>query len=149
MLKRIRYISEFSRHMSPADIERLAQQSAVANQARDITGIFVATGELFFQVIEGPVAEIDGLYGKITGDDRHRQVLLLEVEQGDLTRLFPDWAMRKLDLSDESMRRLSAARSILKAIHAQRIVQQNLRTALEQTLWQEVISSGSLKNPEG
>ncbi len=147
MLKRIRYISEFSRHMSPADIEQLAQQSAVANQEKDITGILVATGELFFQVIEGPAKAIDDLYAKISGDGRHRQFLLLEMEQGDLTRLFPDWAMRKLDLSDESVKRLGAARAILKAIHAQRIVMQNLRGALEQTMWQEVVSSGALESP--
>ena len=147
MLKRIRYISEFSRHMSPADIDQLAQQSAVANQESGITGILVATGELFFQVIEGPADAIDALYERISDDGRHRQFLLLEAEQGDLTRLFPDWAMRRLDLSDEAMKRLSAARAILKAIHAQRIVMQNLRGALEQTMWQEVVSSGALTNP--
>lgn len=149
MLKRIRYISEFSKHMSPADIEKLAQQSAVANQEAGITGILVATGELFFQVIEGPAPAIDALYRKITGDGRHRQVLMLEMEHGDLTRLFPDWAMRKLDLSDQSVKRLGATRAILKAIHMQRIVLQNLRTALEQTMWHEVVASGALTNPEG
>jgi len=149
MLKRIRYISEFSRHMSAADIDQLAQRSAIANQEKGITGILVATGELFFQVIEGPIDAIDELYGKISGDGRHRQFLLLEMEQGDLTRLFPDWAMRKLDLSDESVRRLGSARAILKAIHAQRLVLQNLRSALEQSMWQEVVSSGALRGPEG
>jgi hypothetical protein len=147
MLKRIRYISEFSRHMSPQDIDKLAQQSAISNKEHGITGILVATGELFFQVIEGPVDAIDALYDKLSADSRHRQFLLLEAETGDLTRLFPDWAMRRLDLSDEAMKRLSAARAILKAIHAQRIVLQNLRGALEQTMWQEVVSSGALKKP--
>ena len=148
MLKRIRYISEFAKQMSPTDIDRLAQQSAVANQDKEITGILVATGALFFQVIEGPAEAIDELYARISKDGRHRQFLLLEMEQGDLTRLFPDWAMRKLDLSDESAQRLGAARAILKAIHAQRTVLQNLRGALEQTVWQEVVSSGAMARPE-
>ncbi|MBM4371977.1 MAG: BLUF domain-containing protein [Deltaproteobacteria bacterium] len=147
MLKRIRYVSEFSRQMSAADLEQLTARSAASNAEVGITGVLVATGSMFFQVLEGDPARVDELFARISGDGRHRQVLVLEVEQGDLARLFPGWPMRKLDLSDESVQRLGSVRAILKAIHAQRIVMQNLRGALEQAVWQEVVSSGALKEP--
>ena len=54
--------------------------------------MLVASGELFFQLIEGPDAAIDALFARIIADDRHRNVTIVGVEQGDVRRMCPDWS---------------------------------------------------------
>lgn len=138
MLTRLRYISKFAHAMSPAELEELVQKSATKNKKRDITGVLMATGELFFQIIEGPAEAVDTLWSEIIRDGRHTELLLLDMEKGDLTRMFPDWSMAKIDLSNESVNRLAPLRSIMRAVHAQLHVTQSLRTALEQAMWFEL-----------
>jgi hypothetical protein len=138
MLTRLRYISKFAHAISSAELEELVESSASKNKERDITGVLMATGELFFQIIEGPSEEVDQLWSEIIHDERHKDILLLDMEKGELTRMFPDWSMAKVDLSNEAVNRLATLRSIMRAVHAQLHVTQSLRTALEQAMWFEL-----------
>lgn len=106
--------------MDMAAIDALALEAQQNNDRDGITGILVATGELFFQIIEGPDALVDALFSRIASDSRHRQVMILSVEQGELTRLCPDWAMRKVDLSAASIQGAEPVRTLLRMAWVQR-----------------------------
>ena len=58
MHKRIHYISSFAGQMSDNEIEVLASQAAKKNAEHDITGVLMAKGGVFFQIIEGPEENI-------------------------------------------------------------------------------------------
>lgn len=69
-------------------------QRARFNNARDgITGALICRADIYLQLLEGPQAEIDGLYAKIRVDDRHVEVRKL-LQRPVVTRMFPDWAMK-------------------------------------------------------
>ncbi len=40
--------------MTSADISSLVERSAANNKENDITELLIATGEVFFQILEGP-----------------------------------------------------------------------------------------------
>lgn len=67
--------------------------SLVKNAALDITGALICRSDIYLQLLEGPVAAVEGLYESICRDRRHAQVTLL-VKGKTPDRLFPDWAMR-------------------------------------------------------
>lgn len=67
------------------------------NPRDDITGALICRHDIYLQLIEGPAANIDALFEKITVDDRHANVHLL-LEEDAPERMFPDWAM----LDDEA-----------------------------------------------
>lgn len=140
-MKRIKYISEFSKPMGHADIAELTRRSAERNAHEAITGMLVASGDLFFQLLEGPDAAVDAVFSSILGDDRHKNVLVLGVEQGDLRRMCPDWAMNKLDLSAESSIRFEPLRAILRALVAQSRVAADLSSTLETSMIHELIAA--------
>ncbi|MBW2522734.1 MAG: BLUF domain-containing protein [Deltaproteobacteria bacterium] len=140
-MKRIRYISEFAAPMTAEQISELARRSAENNQRDDITGMLVASGSIFFQLIEGPDEAIDSLFRRIQADDRHHNVLLLGIEQGDLKRVCPDWAMAKADVSELTQERVEPIRAMLRAIVDHRRAVQNLSDALEEVMWRELIDA--------
>ena len=138
-MKRIRYISKYAEPMTTQDIEALVAQAQKNNEERDITGILVTTGQLFFQIIEGPDAEIDEIFARIAADTRHQHVLVLSVEQGDLMRLCPDWSMRKVDLGLESFARTEPIRILLQMCYVQRQLVDQATGALENYVLRELI----------
>jgi hypothetical protein len=140
-MKRIRYISRFKQPMTSEEIAELAATSAANNAKQDITGLLIATGEVFFQIIEGPDDRIDAIFRRITDDDRHRNVLVLGTEQGDILRLCPDWAMKKVDVSSDTKEALYPIRQILESIFLQKESLDRLQDALELFTWREALST--------
>lgn len=67
--------------------------TARRKNARDaITGALICRHDIYLQLIEGDAAAIDALFARISVDDRHLAVTLLNrVKVAD--RLFPKWAM--------------------------------------------------------
>jgi len=141
MLKRMRYISELAEDLGPGEIERIGRLAAEANEKDQITGMLVASGKLFFQIIEGPEDAIDRLWARISRDPRHRNMLVLAEERGDLPRLCPDWGMRQVDLDAGGQRRDNALRTILKVIHSQRAVMDELMCTLEESVWHGLLEA--------
>jgi hypothetical protein len=79
-------------------------------------------------------------------DENNRQdsltgVLVLGVEQGNIDRLCPDWAMNKLDLSRETEARFEPLRALLGVIAQQRNVIEDLTGVLERVMWHELIDA--------
>ena len=63
------------------------------NNMRDgLTGALVCRRDIYLQLLEGPEANVEATYARISGDDRHLAVTRLASEPAE-ARLFPDWAM--------------------------------------------------------
>lgn len=139
MLKRINYISSFVQDMSDDEIEELARQAAKKNAENDITGVLMAKGGVFFQIIEGPEENIDGLFTNILKDPRHKKIITLGIQIGDLKRLFTDWHMKEINLDTTTSERLQPVKAIIDAVHAQSAIIENLTEALAASAWAELL----------
>ena len=138
-MKRLKYVSRVSNGLDHEDIEDLVAQAERNNLKKDITGILMSAGGLFFQVIEGPDDAIDELYAKLMDDPRHGDVLVIGFETGVKERIFPDWSLGKLDLDKEADLRLESLRELLEAILKQRELIEQLTGALERAVWRELV----------
>lgn len=67
--------------------------SRIRNAQDDITGTLICRGDMYLQLIEGPDAQIEAAYNRISADDRHVEMDLLVSRTVD-QRMFPKWAMR-------------------------------------------------------
>jgi len=139
MLKRINYISSFVKDMSDDELEELASQAAKKNAENDITGVLMAKGGLFFQIIEGPEDNIDRLFTYILKDPRHEKIITLGIQIGDLKRLFPNWHMKEINLDTTTSERLQPVRAIIDAVHAQSAIIETLTEALAASAWAELL----------
>lgn len=85
--------------VSNETVKDIAEKGASNNKKQNITGLLVLSGNQFLQVLEGPTPEVNALFRKISGDERHTQVHLLHYELIQY-RQFEDWSMRLVDLWD-------------------------------------------------
>ena len=139
MLKRIHYISSFVKDMSDDEIQELSSQAAKNNAEKDITGVLMAKGGVFFQIIEGPEENIDRLFTNILKDPRHEKIITLGIQIGDLRRLFPNWHMKEINLDTTTSERLQPVRAIIDAVHAQAAIIEKLTEALAASAWAELL----------
>ena len=139
MLKRINYISSFVKDLSDDEIEELARQAAKKNAENDITGVLMAKGGVFFQIIEGPEEDIDRLFATILKDPRHEKIITLGIQIGDLQRLFLGWNMKEINLDTSTSERLQPVRAIIDAVHAQSAIIETLTEALAASAWAELL----------
>ena len=138
-MKRINYISSFVQDMSDDEIEELARQAAKKNAENDITGVLMAKGGVFFQIIEGPEENIDRLFTTILKDTRHEKVITLGIQIGDIQRLFLGWNMKAINLDTTLSERLQPVRAIIDAVHAQSAIIETLTEALAASAWAELL----------
>lgn len=86
------YVSSARRHLDEPEIEAILKPARTRNAARGITGMLVYGGGNFIQLLEGPREAVEGLFGRIEQDPRHRQVIRIAgFEDGE--REFADWSM--------------------------------------------------------
>jgi hypothetical protein len=140
-MKRLKYVSQFAPDLDRPAVDALIARAAEQNATLGVTGILMTSGKLFYQVIEGPEAAIDALFGRIAADPRHQDVLLLDEETDVTERIFADWSLRKIDLDERADRRLEPIRELLVAVVEHRLVQERLTHALERALWNELASA--------
>ena len=139
MLKRISYISKFSRPLARDEVSKLAADAAEKNRSMGVTGMLMSSGGIFYQVIEGPVDAVDDLFKRIAADPRHQDVLVLSTHEEVEDRQFPSWAMKKVDLDEEALSRLEPIKALLDAIVAQRESMQKMMRVLSRSVWQELM----------
>ena len=139
MLKRIHYISSFVKDLSVDEIKEISSQAAKNNAEKDITGVLMAKGGVFFQIIEGPEENIDRLFTNILKDIRHEKIITLGIQIGDLKRLFPNWHMKEINLDTTTSERLQPVKAIIDAVHAQAAIIENLTVALAASAWAELL----------
>lgn len=80
-------------------LRELAATCETNNLNDDISGLLILSGDCFLQVLEGSQKQVNALYRKILGDNRHHDAMLISYEP-IAKRNFEDWGMRFLDLSD-------------------------------------------------
>lgn len=101
-MKRLTYISSFSRSLSKREIEAIGHISQTNNSREGITGVLLSCNSIFFQILEGDEDRIDRLYEKILRDDRHSNILCLKSELNVSARKFPDWSMEVIVLDENN-----------------------------------------------
>jgi hypothetical protein len=137
MVKRIRYVSRFESPLSEADIEAIGEQSRCNNERLDLTGLLMASGGLFYQVLEGPDEAVDEVYRKIVEDGRHTDLLLLSTETG-VDRQFPKWSMETINLDAASHVRLFPLKALIMAVFEQTRLAEQMMWAIERTIRHEM-----------
>jgi hypothetical protein len=147
-MKRIKYVSEFSRELEPEDITALEEQCIRNNQKIGVTGVLMVSGSLFFQVLEGPEDKVDTLYESILSDDRHTRILKLADERNVKERLFPDWAMKVVSLDRSRTERLEPLHALLQTIDDQKQIITRLTNVLERAIWSELAYGSARVRPE-
>jgi adenylate cyclase len=116
MMKRLIYISKISRHLSLEEIQQIAEISIRNNQRDNITGVLLCLQGLFFQMLEGEDEKVDKLYEKILVDDQHTDILCLETEYHITERKFPDWAMKTINLNENTDLIIQPIKSLLQTV---------------------------------
>jgi hypothetical protein len=101
--------------------------------------MLMSSGGIFYQVLEGPIEAVDSLFQKIAIDPRHKDVLVLSVQEEVEDRQFPSWAMKKVNLDEEAVTRLEPIKALLDAIVVQRESMQHLMRVLSRSVWQELM----------
>ena len=70
------------------------------NLARGVTGVLVFDNGVFFQLIEGPAAQIRKLISTLHSDPRHYDVVSLDWSEERRERLYPNWEMERVTADD-------------------------------------------------
>ncbi len=83
-----------------AEIESILEDSRKKNVDRDITGALLVWQDYVVQTLEGEEGAVRGLYEKITADDRHEAVTLLEAQAVE-SRAFARWSMARISDNDQ------------------------------------------------
>ena len=103
MMKRLFYVSRFTRPLTKRDIDAIRASASRYNHEHGVTGILVCLGDMFFQALEGKGAIVDKLYyERIHRDKRHKNLLCLNSVNGVSARMFPDWDMQVFNLNEET-----------------------------------------------
>jgi len=66
---------------------------------------------------------------------------MLGIEQGDVDRLCPDWAMNELDLTRQTEARFEPVRALPGVIAQQRNIIEDLPGVLERVMWHEFVDA--------
>lgn len=85
---------------SDREIPRILQACRKNNPEIQVGGVLHYGDGYFFQVLEGPAAAVDHIYGKIAKDLRHTNVKTLERASIN-SRRFPDWSMKYVPFEDD------------------------------------------------
>jgi hypothetical protein len=131
-----------SREMSDEEVAGLGRVSVINNGRDGITGILVEASGLFFQVIEGEDSVVDALYERILADERHTEMLLLNVQRNVDRRLFPAWAMKTVRLGAHDDRTDVFKLLMETAVESHRRVEQ-LANGIERFVWATVSAESS------
>ena len=121
-MKRLTYISKFSRPLSREEVESIGQVSSRNNQKANITGILLCSGGIFFQILEGEEEVVDPLYEKILKDDRHTDIFCLKNEPQISEREFPDWSMKTFILDENTDLLIKPIKSLLQTLSTSQLI---------------------------
>lgn len=94
------YVSRAKPGLGADEVGRIAARSSEWNARHGVTGLLVLGTGLFFQWVEGPRDELEGLMGRIEADPRHEGVTFLSRLAESRERMFPEWGMELVEPSD-------------------------------------------------
>jgi hypothetical protein len=91
-MHRILYISTARAPLSAQELDAILAASRRNNAAIDVTGLLVAGGRRFLQVLEGPLEAVTATYDRIAADPRHFALVKLNDKEVS-ERSFGNWSM--------------------------------------------------------
>jgi hypothetical protein len=94
------YCSRAADGVDDLEVGRIVERAQRHNLACGITGMLAFGSGVFFQWIEGPAAEVKKLIASLHGDSRHFDIVSLEQSEEKRERLYPNWAMEKVEAED-------------------------------------------------
>jgi hypothetical protein len=94
------YCSRAAEGVEDAEVGRIVEAAQRRNLAKGITGVLVFGNGVFFQLIEGPAAQIRKLIATLHCDPRHYDVVTLEWSEERRERLYPNWEMERVKADD-------------------------------------------------
>lgn len=98
MLVRLMYASRAVPSIDHDELNAILRQSKHNNPQHGITGLLCFSGGIFIQTLEGGRSAVNRLYGRITADPRHTDVVLLSYDEiGE--RRFAGWAMGQVNMA--------------------------------------------------
>ncbi|MBI5268986.1 MAG: BLUF domain-containing protein [Burkholderiales bacterium] len=86
------YASVATAPLATGELGQLLAAARAKNRRLGITGMLLYVDGCFFQVLEGPLAAVDGLYEQIRVDPRHAGVTQI-VRESVAARAFDRWTM--------------------------------------------------------
>ncbi len=102
------YISNPSVGFDDARLASLLTTARAANQANDITGVLLFSGNSFVQCIEGCNETVQRLAENIRGDTRHKNLIVLH--EGEVSeRSFAQWFMGCAFIGESDLLKLAQA----------------------------------------
>lgn len=99
---RLVYTSKRKDNCDDFEIQKILAACKQNNTKIAITGILVHSDQKFIQVLEGEKSRIEGLYEKISKDDRHDNVRLRSLKPIQ-KRTFGEWHMAYKDLDSKEL----------------------------------------------
>ena len=94
------YCSRAADGVDDVEVGRIIESAQRRNLARRITGVLVFGSGVFFQWIEGPVAQIQDLIASLHRDPRHYDIVSLDRSEEKRERLYPNWQMEQVEADD-------------------------------------------------
>ncbi len=91
-MRQLVYFSTAAERQDAITVAGIVAVSRNQNLRHKITGLLVAGGHRYLQVIEGPAHAITQLVGRLRGDDRHVGMTVL-VDRDIVARSFTGWSM--------------------------------------------------------
>ena len=101
-LVRLVYASQITTQFKPESIEKILETARRENVRNDISGVLYFNREYFLQCLEGSRAAVNETYHRISKDERHQNLTLLDYTTIS-EREFSSWTMAFLpDLKEVS-----------------------------------------------
>lgn len=100
MLVQLTYISRCSKPFNNDDAVEIIKVSKRNNPQLGITGVLCFVNGFFIQQIEGDRMAVNTLYRRIMMDDRHRELVIVEMAD-IIRRRFSTWSMGLLTDKEE------------------------------------------------
>jgi hypothetical protein len=91
-MQRLLYISTARKILPHAELDEILRASRRNNAAAGVSGLLVAGGRRFLQLLEGPEDSVDTLFARIKQDPRHFAVVILS-KKTVAAPLTAQWAM--------------------------------------------------------
>lgn len=115
-MKRITYISNFSRPLSLDDLDSISEVSVRNNKQDGLTGALFCFRNIFYQILEGEEEAVDRCFARIEKDDRHSKVFVLQVEKDIDRRKYSEWEMRTVILDESTDPLMRPIRNLLASL---------------------------------
>ncbi|MEO1657850.1 MAG: BLUF domain-containing protein [Pseudomonadota bacterium] len=91
-MRRLIYLSTAYREPNQEMLDTILTDARAYNSSHGVTGMLVAHGKKFLQVLEGDAAKVEMVMKRVCASQKHGGIVTL-VDTDATQRLFPEWTM--------------------------------------------------------